>query len=160
MEAVNEEVVDIHRVDAALKDAKQVKNLIDPQLWARGEALIKENSAKCIQEREAVISSLVRLSMGPTNDQAHSTYADVHLPPCTPSDATNGTGMGDHGDDRVDSLSKDIECMVCLSARRNACIVPCGHICMCYECGLEVQTKRGVCPLCRGCIECLMEIMC
>jgi len=159
VEATSEEFLDIQRISAALKDAKQVKNMIDPKLWARAEALMNDSHEKSIQEQKAVISSLVQLNMDPTNDQLRNTRSDSQLQLYAPYEAINGADGGQHGNDGVNCLSKDIECMVCLSSKRSACIVPCGHICMCYECGVEVQAKRGMCPLCRGGIECLMEIL-
>jgi hypothetical protein len=27
------------------------------------------------------------------------------------------------------------ECLVCLSETKNTIIMPCGHLCVCYECG-------------------------
>ncbi|CAD7700849.1 unnamed protein product [Ostreobium quekettii] len=160
--AIGTTPVDLHRVDMALKDAKQVKNLIDPKLWAKAEALMQEGGAQFVQEREAVISSLVQLH---TDVQAngHCDESPQGSPPGSSeplgSVSLNGAPRRAQAADGGDTLAKDIECMVCLCARRSACIVPCGHICMCYGCAMEVQNKKGVCPLCRGSIDVIMEIL-
>ncbi|CAD7699598.1 unnamed protein product [Ostreobium quekettii] len=160
--AVSDSPVDLHRVDTALREAKQVKNLIDPKLWARAEALMHESGAQCVQNRDAVISSLVHLSV--TSTEGAVGRSDVSPQTSAPSPPEVSSGMnkaptGPQTSDGLDSLRKDIECVVCLFARRSACSVPCGHICMCYACAMEVQRKRGVCPLCRGNIEFVMQIM-
>ncbi len=38
------------------------------------------------------------------------------------------------------------ECLICMDAQVNTCIVPCGHMCLCHECSKVVGDK---CPVCR-----------
>jgi hypothetical protein len=45
------------------------------------------------------------------------------------------------GDDDYDA----IECCVCLVKPKNTVLVPCGHQCACYECGIQLTR----CPICR-----------
>lgn len=57
-----------------------------------------------------------------------------------------------------EALEKETECMVCMESRKSACCIPCGHISMCYACANEVQSKTGVCPICRSPISFVMRI--
>ena len=42
------------------------------------------------------------------------------------------------------------ECLICLTETRNTLIMPCGHLCVCHDCGKNIQTKNYTCPICRG----------
>jgi hypothetical protein len=72
-------------------------------------------------------------------------------------------GCERHGHGRkVDSTTKSGEedCVICLVASRSHAMMPCGHRCVCEECGARVlMTKRRegrVCPMCRTkCSECV-----
>lgn len=62
--------------------------------------------------------------------------------------------------DSSDELSEDIHCVICLDARKNCFLIPCGHVCMCTECcdGLIARSagpyeRCAKCPLCRTEIE-------
>lgn len=39
------------------------------------------------------------------------------------------------------------ECVICLSAERTHCVIPCGHWCLCSDCA---SADFSECPLCRG----------
>lgn len=41
-------------------------------------------------------------------------------------------------------------CVVCLNARADHAIYPCGHLCLCRPCSVEITSMRGPCPVCRG----------
>ena len=56
-------------------------------------------------------------------------------------------------------IDAEQECVVCLSSMKNVCCVPCGHVCMCQGCAEEVQAASGSCPVCRGDIQCVIEIL-
>jgi hypothetical protein len=48
------------------------------------------------------------------------------------------------------AAAEDAECSVCLSAPKNAVFLPCGHACVCLECGNEIAAQRNAtCPVCR-----------
>lgn len=42
-------------------------------------------------------------------------------------------------------------CVVCLSSPKDCALLPCGHLCVCYECGasLRLNPSHSKCPLCR-----------
>jgi hypothetical protein len=42
------------------------------------------------------------------------------------------------------------ECLVCLSEPKNTIIMPCGHLCVCSDCGKALHSKAYTCPICRG----------
>ena len=44
-------------------------------------------------------------------------------------------------------------CTVCLDAPKNAALYTCGHVCVCYDCGLELIKRKNPCPLCRAPIQ-------
>ena len=51
----------------------------------------------------------------------------------------------------------DKECTICLSEQSNAIVMPCGHMCVCMDCGNSLKTsKHNLCPVCRGAIQSLI----
>ncbi|CAK8698369.1 unnamed protein product [Clavelina lepadiformis] len=48
-------------------------------------------------------------------------------------------------DDELQIVREREKCVVCFTHATNALIIPCGHLCMCLECVVKVQT----CPMCR-----------
>ena len=77
--------------------------------------------------------------------------------PATESDATKPSGAGDerkgaaidaHGG--ADPRSQDaMECTVCMSARVQTVLIPCGHACLCRKCARRIRR----CPCCRTVVE-------
>ena len=52
-----------------------------------------------------------------------------------------------------------MECLICLCEVANATILPCGHSCVCWACGMSIKgTEFGQCPICRGIIEDLVPV--
>ena len=51
---------------------------------------------------------------------------------------------------------KDSFCVVCLDSEATHAMVPCGHLCVCSDCG--DPTRLYNCPMCRGRIERIMKI--
>ena len=43
-------------------------------------------------------------------------------------------------------LTDDTQCSICMSQKKNAAFVACGHLCACTECA---EKCHGVCPLCK-----------
>jgi len=43
-------------------------------------------------------------------------------------------------------------CAICLTDKKDTAILPCGHLCLCAECGrrLKLTPSRAFCPLCRA----------
>ena len=56
-------------------------------------------------------------------------------------------------DNNDDNNERNI-CVICLENQRNAVILPCGHVCGCRWCLLQVRT----CPICRGDIDRLVPM--
>ena len=54
----------------------------------------------------------------------------------------------------LDDVYDEASCVVCLSEKKEICLVPCGHVCVCSFCAeaLFSQTER-LCPICRCVIE-------
>lgn len=50
--------------------------------------------------------------------------------------------------DVKDSESK--ECLVCLDTEKDTVIMPCGHLCICGDCGKDLIKNKYTCPVCRG----------
>ncbi|KAH3765143.1 hypothetical protein Pelo_2975 [Pelomyxa schiedti] len=45
------------------------------------------------------------------------------------------------------------ECTICYDAKINTVIVPCGHLCVCFECSKLLKPKIHKCPICRTSIS-------
>ncbi|GLD97531.1 hypothetical protein PINS_up006221 [Pythium insidiosum] len=62
----------------------------------------------------------------------------------------------------VDSATTDSstrgECMMCVSAHRNAVCVPCGHVAGCKACLSRHVRQHRVCPICRADVETVIRI--
>ena len=57
--------------------------------------------------------------------------------------------------------ANDLECVICLTERRDTTVLPCRHLCMCAECAHHLRTQGtagNVCPICRNPVESLLEI--
>jgi hypothetical protein len=67
-------------------------------------------------------------------------------------------GLPSTGEVNKSSISKakavneaiDKECLVCLSENASSIIMPCGHMCICRDCGEKLKSKKYTCPVCRG----------
>ncbi|RNF27191.1 zinc finger family protein [Trypanosoma conorhini] len=65
--------------------------------------------------------------------------------------------------DVIDSNDEEEEsadvCVICLMNARNTTILPCRHMCLCYECASVLRFQQNNrCPVCRGNIERVMTI--
>lgn len=53
-------------------------------------------------------------------------------------------------------------CTVCLSAIADTVLYRCGHLCVCYMCGLNLRETRSAngikCPICRAPVEDILRI--
>eukprot|EP00928_Gymnodinium_smaydae_P038285 TRINITY_DN26436_c0_g1_i1.p1 TRINITY_DN26436_c0_g1~~TRINITY_DN26436_c0_g1_i1.p1 ORF type:complete len:567 (-),score=57.48 TRINITY_DN26436_c0_g1_i1:30-1730(-) len=92
-----------------------------------------------VQERGRVEAQpAVTAAVGVVDSQPQL-YADICLRP--------GQSTCSRGDD-------DSTCVVCMSASKTHVFVPCGHLCVCESCGVEVMSSSKLCPLCRqGCTQ-------
>jgi hypothetical protein len=53
-------------------------------------------------------------------------------------------------------------CTICLTATADTVLYRCGHLCVCYMCGLQLQhatTPNGVkCPVCRAPVDDILRV--
>jgi hypothetical protein len=55
--------------------------------------------------------------------------------------------------------AENAQCCICLSATKNAAFIPCGHACVCLECGNEIAAQRNAtCPVCRTSVTGCMQV--
>lgn len=47
-------------------------------------------------------------------------------------------------------LREDQLCVVCRERPREIIILPCGHVCLCEDCSIDINER---CPVCRGGID-------
>lgn len=52
-------------------------------------------------------------------------------------------------DESNSSCRKESSCVICLHSKREYAFVPCGHLCVCWDCSISVANLDGRCPLCR-----------
>ena len=54
------------------------------------------------------------------------------------------------------------ECKICFEQQVDCVLLPCGHACCCYECGISVKFSSlgglGRCPICRVGIKSVTQI--
>jgi len=54
---------------------------------------------------------------------------------------------------------RDLECVVCWAAEKQAVVVPCGHACLCRTCAAKLAASAlPSCPICRGKIRQILNI--
>ena len=58
----------------------------------------------------------------------------------------------------ADDNDQEEECLVCLSEKKDTLIMPCGHFCICSECGQGLIKAKQSCPICRQHIGSLIPI--
>lgn len=99
-----------------------------------------------------VIAQLVRLFA----DAPPLWLNDIPASPPTPSTATTfaeapaAAASGAAPPEKSGGESEDdVVCVVCLTEKRNTALVPCGHVCVCFDCAANLRA----CPLCRTPIQ-------
>ena len=53
---------------------------------------------------------------------------------------------------------ENTECLVCLDNKKDTVIMPCGHLCVCSECGPSLVKNKHTCPICRSHIQNLIPL--
>jgi rubrerythrin len=51
------------------------------------------------------------------------------------------------------------ECTVCMTERCSTALLPCGHVCVCAECGETLRQRRDPCPVCRAPVATFMLLL-
>lgn len=59
---------------------------------------------------------------------------------------------------QANKLEEKDQCVICFEKRRDAAIIPCGHLISCMECIEDIKTRGGVCPQCRGGIISVLKV--
>jgi chemosensory pili system protein ChpA (sensor histidine kinase/response regulator) len=55
--------------------------------------------------------------------------------------------------------AENAECSMCLLATKNAAFIPCGHACVCLQCGTEIAAQRNATrPVCRISVTSCMQV--
>lgn len=53
-------------------------------------------------------------------------------------------------------------CTVCLNAIADTVLYRCGHLCVCYQCGLQLQQATSInackCPICRAPVDDILRV--
>lgn len=119
-------------------EQQQQQQPLAARLWDRVHPAFA--MADAVLEQQQVESPVRSHHSGVQLDDLHPAYAMAHAL------------LDDH-------LDADNECVVCMTAVKNACCIPCGHVCMCQRCAADVQEQSGVCPVCRATLECVIEIL-
>ncbi|CAF0831616.1 unnamed protein product [Adineta ricciae] len=57
-----------------------------------------------------------------------------------------------------DVTSNDDECVICMGAKKNYALVPCGHKGFCHGCATKMQQECRFCPICRESVESILKI--
>lgn len=47
---------------------------------------------------------------------------------------------------RIETLTDDQRCVVCVTNPKEVIVLPCGHVCLCEDCAVQINS---VCPVCR-----------
>lgn len=60
----------------------------------------------------------------------------------------------------TDIVDNQAQCVVCLTSLKDTALMPCGHFCVCYDCGVSIRLSpaRNRCPLCRTAVEDIIKI--
>lgn len=140
-------------LDCALKAAKNVRCLLEPQLCVTAEGLL----AKLVAEQEQRKWNQLASSLSWDHSAAPRPGSNGHWD-------TNSPQYGAAAQQRAgmlpcDDIDQELECVVCLSAVKNACCIPCGHVSMCRDCASHVQSASNECPVCRSTIDIVIEIL-
>lgn len=53
---------------------------------------------------------------------------------------------------------EDHLCVVCQDSERCTIILPCRHVCLCYECCVTIKRTHGRCPICRHIVRRTMRV--
>lgn len=51
------------------------------------------------------------------------------------------------------------DCIICMSEKIDVIVLPCNHMCICYNCCVDFRAKNKKCPICRARIYCVFFII-
>ncbi|KAG1669063.1 hypothetical protein FOA52_003981 [Chlamydomonas sp. UWO 241] len=158
-------------LQVALAAAKPVRNLLDPALVSAAEALEVDAGRHAEEQRWNNLAAQLSWQQqgaadaGPSHCQAAAApQVPANMPARSAAQALRPDGMREpepfDAPPRAQGAAPqaassapsptddpDIECVICLSAPRSMCCIPCGHVCMCSDCSGEVEAKGQPCPM-------------
>jgi hypothetical protein len=82
------------------------------------------------------------ISDSEVRDQSVSSHS-ASIPIATVTAPSEFVGVANDDDD-------DDTCIVCMSAKREVALVPCGHLILCSRCCHKLSTSTKKCPVCNG----------
>jgi protein neuralized len=92
----------------------------------------------------------------PRSRNGHSKMAGVMALTGPRPQSNSAANVGDRSE-VADNASN--ECSVCLEKPSDCVLYTCGHMCMCYDCAINVQRTDGAsCPICRQPIRDVIKI--
>jgi hypothetical protein len=108
---------------------------------------------------------LASFSLRPTTDSPSSTSSTSHqttlhdLRSPSPHSASELTIRRPDTDSQEAADNASNECTVCWEKPPNCVIYTCGHMCMCFECAVDIKNNQGaLCPICRQEIKDIIKI--
>ncbi|KAK3921242.1 E3 ubiquitin-protein ligase RNF26 [Frankliniella fusca] len=76
----------------------------------------------------------------------------------TPSREENLNVSADQFERKVPQEPEDRLCVVCQDSEKCTIILPCRHVCLCYECCSTIKRTHGKCPICRHVVRRTMRV--
>ncbi|CAF3547724.1 unnamed protein product, partial [Rotaria sp. Silwood2] len=52
----------------------------------------------------------------------------------------------------------DNDCVICMAAKKDYTLVPCGHRGFCFDCATRMQQEYRLCPICRKGVDSILKI--
>ena len=54
----------------------------------------------------------------------------------------------------------DPNCVICMDKPKDSCFYPCGHQCLCFDCGerFKKEARHQVCPICRNRVKDIIKV--
>jgi Zinc finger, C3HC4 type (RING finger) len=49
-------------------------------------------------------------------------------------------------------------CLICLDRSADTAMYQCGHMCLCYPCGMQIRQRGAHCPVCRAPVRDIIRI--
>lgn len=83
------------------------------------------------------------------------------VPALTQEQHSEAEGLSEHVQEVADGNTKEMACVICMSSSKTHAFVPCGHRCVCADCGhAVVEQSLPTCPICRSEVERVLQIFC
>ncbi|TMW63546.1 hypothetical protein Poli38472_002487 [Pythium oligandrum] len=128
------------------------------------------------REQPQTLSSSVQLSPQHTSRNSAEVIPSLPVEPSAPelSSDQDDTGIAQESENVPASITEDSssqpaqsedselkeqsECVICMSASRDAICVPCGHVAGCFDCLQRHAATSKTCPICRGAVQSVIRV--